>query len=465
MESSPALIAELNAIFNPESIAIVGLPQGMKAGKLFLIALQDMGFPGPIYAVNPKVDEIDGIKSYASVTDIPDRVDLAIVLVPTRSALGVVDECAAKGVKGLVLFTAGGKELGTEEGRALEDRLTETARKTGMRILGPNCMGLYAPRSGLSFFPGLSKDPGHVSLISHSGSLTNILGRMAPERGLTFNKVVSLGNECDLNSQHFLTYFGHDPDTRVIGAYLENIKHGPGFLEALKHAAALKPVILWKVGLTPEGGKAAGSHTGAIAGSKDIWQGVMHQTGAIPVEGWESWVDTLMGFSLLNKNLGGRMAILAGPGGLCVSAAEACGNSGLKLAGLSDDSRSALAEFVPPTGTSLANPIDVGLTSSLQIDIYLRAARIALNDPGVDALVVAGCGMDLETNEQFTAGMIRLHQESDKPLLVVRIPGFPTDFAQTFCQAGVPFFESSERAMKTYALVRQYRTWRELRAA
>ena len=463
MDPHQTLISELDAIFNPGSIAIVGLPQGMKTGKLYLIALQDMGFPGPIYAVNPKADEIDGIKSFPSVSDIPGPVDLAIVLVPTQSALDVVRECADKGVKGAVLFTAGGKELGTDEGRALENRLTELARESGMRILGPNCMGLYAPRTGLSFFPGLSKDPGHVSLISHSGSLSNIIGRMAPERGLAFNKVVSIGNECDLNTHHFMMYFGQDRDTRVIGAYLENIKDGPRFLDALKHAAASKPVILWKVGLTPEGGKAAASHTGAIASSRDVWQGVIQQTGAIGVEGWEPWVDALMGFTLLNGDLGDRMAIVAGPGGLCVSTAEACGNAGLKLAELTEASRSTLAEFVPPTGTSLANPIDVSLTASLQIDMYIRATAVASADPGVDAVVVAGCGLDDETNRQYTEGLIRVQREYGKPLMIVKIPGFPSGFAQTFCQAGIPFFDSSERAMKTYAMVRQYNAWRSRR--
>ena len=218
------LIAQLDALFEAASVAIVGVPRGMKMGKLFLVALLEQGFPGDIYPVNPQAKEIDGLKAYPSVSAIPGPVDLAIVLVPHDHALSVVKECAHKGVKGAVLFTAGYKETGTADGRALEEELVRVARSSGMRLIGPNGMGLYCPKTGLSFFPQVSKEPGPVGIISHSGSLTNILGRLAPQKGIRFSKVVSLGNECDLTSADFLTYLGRDPDTRVIGTYLEGIK-------------------------------------------------------------------------------------------------------------------------------------------------------------------------------------------------------------------------------------------------
>jgi len=159
-------MAQLHDLFNPKSIAIVGLPRGMKMGKLFLIALKDQGYPGPIYPVHPEAKEIDGLKAYPSVSAIPGSVDLAIILVPHHSALPVVKDCAAKGVKGAVLFTAGYKETGTDEGKALEEKLVSVARGSGMRLFGPNCMGLYSPKSGLSFFPELSKKLGPVGFIS-----------------------------------------------------------------------------------------------------------------------------------------------------------------------------------------------------------------------------------------------------------------------------------------------------------
>ena len=463
MENKQELMVQLHDLFNPKSIAIVGLPRGMKMGKLFLIALQDQGYPGPIYPVHPEAGEIDGLKAYPSVSAIPSPVDLAIILVPHHSALPVVKDCAAKGVKGAVLFTAGYKETGTDEGKALEEKLVSIARGSGMRLFGPNCMGIYSPKSGLSFFPELSRRSGPVGFVSHSGSLANIIGRIGPQKGIFFSKAVSLGNECDLTAADLLTYLGDDPETGVIGAYLEGIKNGPSFLNALKNTALKKPVILWKVGLTPEGNQAAASHTGALGGSQEIWNAVVRQGGAISVKGFDILLDTLMGFSLLPSNLGDRMAILSGPGGLAVAAAEACGNAGLRLAEISLETRSSLAEFIPPTGTSLRNPIDVGLSASLEIQIYTRAATALAADSGVDAILVVGRGMTPESNKLYREGVIQAQRESGKPFLVVNIPGFDGDFAKDLCQAGVPFFETVERAMTTYAQVRQYQLWRENR--
>ncbi|MGD9321063.1 MAG: CoA-binding protein [Desulfobacteraceae bacterium] len=455
------LIAQLDALFEAKSVAIVGAPRGMKMGKLFLVALLDQGFPGNIYPVNPQAEEIDGLKAYPSVSAIPGPVDLAIVLVPHHHALSVVKECGRKGVKGAVLFTAGYKETGTAEGKALEEELVRMARSSGMRLIGPNGMGLYCPKTGLSFFPQVSKEPGPVGIVSHSGSLTNILGRLASQKGIRFSKVVSLGNECDLTSADFLTYLASDPDTRVIGAYLEGIKDGPFFIHALRKASLAKPVILWKLGLTREGGRAAASHTGALAGSREIWEGVVRQSGAVPVVGFEVWVDALMGFSLLPSGVGDRVAIISGPGGLAVSAAEACGNNGLRLAKLSPETRSVMAKFVPPTGTSLQNPVDVGLTASLDIEIYVQAARRVAVDPGVDTVVIAGIGLDPGGNQRYTDAIIEAHKDSQKPFLMVKIPGFDPELGQRFCEAGVPFFDTAERAMSTYAKVRRYQLWRE----
>jgi acetate---CoA ligase (ADP-forming) subunit alpha len=455
------LTGQLEALFHPESVAVVGVPRGMKTGKLFLLALLDMGFPGPIYPVHPRAKEIDGLRAYPSVSAIPGPVDLAIVLVPNNGALSVIRECAAKGVKGAVLFTAGYKETGTDEGRALEEELVDVARSSGMRLIGPNCMGLYCPKTGLSFFPQLSKEPGPVGIISHSGSLTNILGRMAAQKGIRFSKVVSIGNECDLTSADFLMYLGRDSETSLIGAYLEGIKNGPRFLKALRDASLTKPVILWKLGMTQEGGRAAASHTGALAGSGDVWKGVVRQGGAIPVVGFEAWVDALMGFALLTSRLGDRMAIISGPGGLAVSAAEACGSAGLRMAELSHKTQTALAGIVPPTGTSLRNPVDVGLTASLDMDIYIQSARTIAADPGVDAVVVVGIGLTPETNLLYTESMIQAREDFQKPFVMVSIPGFEPGFARTFCEAGVPFFETAEGAMTTYSMVRHYQLWRK----
>lgn len=428
----------------------------MKTGKLFLYALQDMGFPGPIYPVNPNAEEIDGLKCYPDISAIGEQVDFAIILVPREPALDVVRKCAARGVKAAVLFTAGYKETGSEEGLAAEKEMVKTARSAGMRLLGPNCMGIYAPRTGLSFFPGLSRKPGGLGLISHSGSLANIFGRQADQKGLAFSKAVSIGNEADLQCADFLSYFALDPETKVIGGYIENIKDGQYFAKALKAAASAKPVVLWKVGFTPEGRRAASSHTGALAGEEKIWRGMVNQCGAVEVSGWEAWVDTMMAFYLLPPCRGKRLAIVSGAGGMAVSAAEAAGRSGLELARISQETADKLARHVPASGTSLANPIDISLTAHLQTEIFVRSAELAAQDPGVDAVLVIGSGLDEKTNNQYIEAMIDIKQKTEKPLLLAAIPGMPPEVGHTLCRSGVAFFDTVEKAAFAYARVSDY---------
>jgi len=459
MNSINATIAQIDGLFHSRSIAIVGAPRGMKTGSIFLQALLDQGFSGRIYPINPKAKTIDGLKAYPRMADIPDPVDLAIILVPSQQALAAVRECAAKGVKGAVLFTAGFSETGTRDGAALETELVRTARAADMRLIGPNGMGLYCPETGLAFFPQASRRPGSIGMLSHSGSLANILGVIAEQKGLRFSKVISSGNECDLTAADFLTYLANDPTTEVIGAYIEGIKNGRYFHQALKQACLKKPVIIWKVGLTAAGARAAASHTGALASIPGIWRAILQQTGAIPVVGFENFTDTLMGLAMFPQNLGKRMAIVSGPGGLAVSAAEACERQGLNLAELLPETSAALARFIQFSGTSLSNPIDVSLTAHFELEIFFQAARTLAKDPGVDALIVIGCGLTPEANQTYAEGMIQVLKDFKKPILAVKIPGFDTKYGPLLCKGGIPFFDSAEKAVATYARAWQYSNW------
>jgi acetate---CoA ligase (ADP-forming) subunit alpha len=459
MQSIQDLIAQIDGLFHSRSVAIVGVPRGMKTGRVFLTALLDQGFSGEIYPINPMAEEIDGLKTYKRLADIPGPVDLAIVLVPHQQALDVIQQCVFKGVKGAVLFTAGFKETGTKEGKALEAELVQVAQSGGMRLIGPNGMGLYCPKTGLSFFPQVSRDPGPVGIISHSGSLTNILGMIASQRGIRFSKVISSGNECDLTAADFLTYLSNDSETRLIGAYIEGINEAPYFLDVLRSTSRRKPVIMWKVGLTSEGARASASHTGALASAPHIWQGVLQQTGAVPVVGFEALVDALMGFSMLPEKPGNQMAIISGPGGLAVSAADACGREKIKVTELLPETRVELAHLITDSGTSLLNPIDVSLSAHFDLDIFFQSIRIVATDPGVDSIIVIGCGLSDETNQIYADGLIQAYRDCRKPIIAVKIPGFDVKYAQELCQAGIPFFDSAERAVHTYALALRYYNW------
>ena len=237
MKSDQDLIAQINDLFHPRSVAVVGAPRGMKTGTVFLMALLEQGFSGPIYPVNPQAEEISGIKAYPKMADIPGPVDLAIILVPHWNSIAVVKECADKGVKGAVLFTAGYKETGTAEGKALEEEVVRLARGAGMRLIGPNGMGLYCPRSGLSFFPRGFEEaragrdrlrPAARSLIFWGGPPTE---RDRLQQGDQFGKRVR--SYCS----GFFVLIGSDPETGLIGSYIEGIKNGPYCLRALRKAS------------------------------------------------------------------------------------------------------------------------------------------------------------------------------------------------------------------------------------
>jgi acyl-CoA synthetase (NDP forming) len=450
----------IHQILHPGSVAIVGVPRGLKMGRLFLTAVREQGFDGPIYPVNPNAHEIEGLKCYSSLMEVPDQVDLAIVLVPGEHVLDVIRQCGKKGVKGAVLFSSGFRETGTPRGRAMEEEILREAKEGGVRLIGPNCMGLYVPEAGLSFFPQLPRESGDVGLISQSGSLGHILGRISWDVGIRFSKAVSIGNECDLDSADFMAYLGHDQKTRVIGAYLEGVKDGRKFFNALRETCSRKPVVIWKVGLTEDGRKAALSHTGAMGGDGRIWDSLIRQCGALRVQGFEGFVDLLVGLAMLPDDPGGRLAVLSGPGGFAVAAAEACAMEGLSLAAITERTKKRLLEVVPPSGTSVRNPVDVGLSASTEIHIYTEAARILAEDRNVDALVVIGVGLTLEKNEILADALVEIKEQHEKPVMVVRLPWLPVEISRWLAASKIPTFETAERAIWSYARTVSYWRWR-----
>jgi acetyltransferase len=441
----------LRPIFEPRSIAVVGVSRSRKQGAIFLLGLLDPGFHGNVYAVNPAATEIMGVRSYPTIAALPERPDLAVLVLPAEPAIEVVRQCAEAGVPGAALFTAGFNETGTPEGDArARELLAAAAGRT--RLVGPNGMGIYNPARGIAMFPGMPAEVGGVGLLSQSGSLVQFLVRAVTERGLGFSKAVSMGNQLDLDAADYLDYFADDPDTRVIGGYLEGVPDGRRFQRSLRRAAARKPVVLWKVGRMAGGARAAASHTGQLAGEHRIWQAVVRQARAVLVQEAEELVDTLVAATALGRyeSLGRRLAIVNGPGGPAVSASDACEEVGLRLATLSEQTTRELRDLVAAAGTSVRNPVDMGMVIVDATRIYGGVLRAALADPEVDAALVIGG--DAADPRAFSEMLVAASQKEGKPVLHVLSGDYgPNPTGGYLADHGVAFAPSAERALRAYA--------------
>jgi len=245
--------ADLNFVFNPKSVAVAGVSpsRGYDAmAETYVRALIECKFNGPIYPINPKGGELKGLKVYPNVKDVPDSLDYVISCIPAAAVPQLIKDCAAKGVKTVQFFTSGFSENGTEEGRRLEAEVCDLARRGGIRLIGPNCMGVYCPKAGLSYAPDYPTESGPVSFMCQSGGNAIYFTRYAAQRGVRFSKLISFGNAADINENELMEYFTADPETEIIAAYIEGFKNGRCFSQAVRKAAAVKPVIIMKGGLT-----------------------------------------------------------------------------------------------------------------------------------------------------------------------------------------------------------------------
>jgi len=467
----------LDYMFHPRSVAVVGASTQEGPGS-FVTAIKDMGFTGDLYPVNPKADEISGFKCYHRLTDIPGDVDHVISSVPLRFVEQLVEDCAAKHVRVIHFFTAGFSETGDEEAAALEARILDRAREQGMRVIGPNCMGLYVPAAGLSFMPGMPVEPGDVAFLSQSGANAGEFCRTGATRGLRYSKVVSYGNGTDVRESELLEYCAEDPDTAVIACYIEGVRDGAHFLRALQKASRAKPVVILKGGRTEAGTRAANSHTGSLAGSLQIFDAAVRQGGAIRVDRMEELVDSTVAFRYLRSLRGPRAAIVGGGGGYSVLASDEVGSHGLKMPALPDDVQRKLLEFTPVAGTSVRNPVDTSVGWGPDgLKPMLDTVRIVSEAPNVDFILYhtgwgwgpsRGRGPDLNEMARSTAeGLADVAAETGKPVVcVARTPtseqgmGATLTFQEAASARGLATFSSVAAA--SLALQRLF-AWRSLR--
>jgi acyl-CoA synthetase (NDP forming) len=351
----------LEFLFRPRSIAVVGASSSAGMGAGFLMALKEAGFSGELYPVNPKAERILDLRCYPRLREVPGEVDYVISSVPSAVVRDLVEDCAAKGVKAIHFFTAGFRETGDAGRTELEQEILRRTRELGLRVIGPNCMGLYCPEAGLSFMPGLSGEPGGVAMVTQSGANAGDFCRSGAVRGLRFSKVMSYGNGLDLDESDFLDYCAQDEATEIIAAYIEGLKDGRRFLAALRRAAAAKPVLILKGGRTEAGGRATVSHTGSLAGEMRVFDGACRQAGALRVEGMEELVDCAVAFRFVPRLAGARVGIVGIGGGNSVLAADAVAAAGLEVPPLPEETQRELAAFTPVAGTSVRNPVDTNV--------------------------------------------------------------------------------------------------------
>lgn len=354
----------LDSVFHPRAVAVVGVKSNPSAGfgGSFLGSLKEAGFQeiGGLYPVNPKADEIDGLRCYPSLLATPDPVDHVISQVPRSAVPELVDQCVIKKVKSIHFFTAGFSETGDEKMAVAEQEMIAKLRDAGIRAIGPNCMGLYVPGSRLAFMQGFPMESGNVFLLSQSGANAGEIVRELTDRGVRFSKAVSYGNGADLRAHDFLDYAAQDDETRVVTAYIEGVQEGRKFFEALQRCARVKPVIVLKGGQTASGTHAAHSHTGSLAGSIAVFDAVCRQAGALRAQTMDELLDLTVAVSTNALKVRGRGVALfgGGGGGFAVLSADAIDREGLTVPQMPKHAVEQMREYIPVAGSSVNNPID-----------------------------------------------------------------------------------------------------------
>jgi acyl-CoA synthetase (NDP forming) len=472
----------LGRLFSPSTVAIVGASSNpFVGGHQFTRFLIDYGFQGKLYLVNPTSSEILGLKVYPALTAIPESsVDYVISCIRADGVLSLLDDCSKKNVKLVHLFTARLKETGRDKETKLQAEILEKARRLGIRILGPNCMGIYYPKSGLSFNHGLPRESGPVGGFFQSGGGAAEFVRYAALRGVRFSEVISYGNASDIDEVELLDYFASDSETEIITSYVEGVKDGRKFAEALALAAKKKPVIVLKAGRSTTGAKLALSHTASLAGSINVWQAALKQCGAIMVSKFEELIDQVVAFTFLPPITGKRVIVAGGGGGKSMVSADVWEEEGFELPDLSAEFRKKLKEKIPELWDWVRNPIDASLFQGTPM-VDVNVLEWLSNEDGFD-IWVANLTQDDPLPEDIWQNVLAPNflnsvigiKKNGKPVVCVIETGEigPAEMenwkwraiAETRRQIvnqGIADFPSAERAARAIGRLVNYWAWRE----
>jgi len=465
----PGIRPTLDEIFSPRGIAVVGAsPSNLSFAELVVHSLKEAKFPA-VFPVNPKYKEVLGLPCYPNLTDIPGPVDHVIVSIPAEAVLNLLDDCAAKRVRSVHFFTAGFGETGDAAKGALEDAMLAKATAGGFRIIGPNCVGLYVPKSRLVNDLNSPLEPGPIAFISQSGGHAQNLPDYSRARGLRFSKIISYGNALDVNESELLDYFSRDPETDIIAAYIEGVKDGPRFLKALAETAARKPVVIYKGGRTEAGRRATYGHTASMTSSVAIFDALCRQSKAIRVDDLEEMIDVLTALRFVHplpRDTGA--ALMGAGGGPSVLAGDEMENEGLRMPCLSPAVQAELKKRLPVAGSIFINPLDTpnlvlpeAISKAMQVMGRVPEIHLLIYHLGFHPLSRWGWGwLALENFVNPAIGVMREAQrKSGKPVLLALRP--PQDLQgmaeflaaqEAFVKAGFPVFYSMRRLAR--AMVR-----------
>jgi acetyl coenzyme A synthetase (ADP forming)-like protein len=445
----------MRPVFAPRSIAVIGASRRPgQLGREVLHNLRASGFTGELFAINPHTDEIDGVRAYASLREIHAQIELAIIAVPSELVEAALDDCIANHVAAVIVISAGFGEVG-EEGKRREAALVEKIRAAGIRMVGPNCMGVINTDPAVRMhgtFSSVFPPAGNVAMSSQSGALGLAVLDYARSLNIGFSTFVSVGNKADVSGNDLIQYWAEDPKTDVILLYLESFGNPRKFGDIARRVGRTKPIVAVKAGRSAGGAKAASSHTGALATSDAIVDDLFRQAGIIRTGTLEEMFDVAA--LLANQPLpkGRRVAILTNAGGPGILAADACEANGLQLAQLSDATAAALRSFLP-AAASVGNPID--MIASASPEQYRRSLELLLADAGVDAVVAIYIPV-LPTDAPDVAAAIRASAVSPKTILAT----FMSSAGVPAALAPVPSFAFPERAVNALAQVTRYAEWR-----
>ncbi len=464
---------DLDALFSPESVAVVGASSTPgKVGHDIFVNILKGGFTGTLYPINPKAKSISSVKAYASISDIRDAIDLAIIILPPLLAEKAIREAIDKGVHAIVIVSAEFREVGGQ-GLEIENRIIETCKAAGVRLVGPNCLGVINPLNSIRLnasFSARMPVAGNISFISQSGALCTAVLDFAADREFGFSKFISIGNKADVDELDLLRYFHNDPDTEVIMLYIEELQRGPEFIKAVKEITGgdnPKPVLAIKSGRTSAGAEAAASHTGSLAGSEAVYDAIFAQCGIIRVDSINELFDYGIAFAYKNETAlgklrrkvphGNRVAIVTNAGGPGIVATDMTVSSGLELAKFNKETVAALKSHLPFTA-NVNNPVDV-IGDAAQ-DRYENALSAVIKDEGVDGALVILTPQSM-TNAIGTAeAIVSIARRSHKPILCCFMGIIDVSAGVKHLQEnGVPVYRFPESAAKAFGAIYRYSRW------